>query len=528
MKKTRIIIAMLAILVIIMPFALMACKKDTNDNGALTWDKVLKTDFAATTRDIEFSQVDELSIPLLDPVKDYVVKTKPVAGLSPYSDIVVFYEDTATITSLIIYNYKTNTSATYTYTEAFDPTGMDITWTKDDLLVINNNVTNVNVIINSSATQIVKVNAEIEYNEELNLFIINDVCFTVKDGTFKRIGIDLDNPTKANRANGYIQTYKANCALIYAETGEIVASYFKPDYITNAQYTLLDNGDILVIESIEVTKPDYRDLEPSEYDFRTMDAGNIKYTKVSYKYMSASNKTVTSVSYDFVPYYYVTNQMVYYMTNTVLNDGYIGLMVCIEPQDKWLTVNSIADATYYAVKNDGTMVKIQNYSAMKYSRISLIATDTFVCGHEDYIAFINAKGEFINSFYYDDNDDIIGSYYVMYPGQAIIALDGTPKYEFQEGDVVTAWGDNYVLIRSGETLKFIYKTNNVVSLDTTDYNFYVPGGIVLMEKDGSTTAYKVDGTAIKTVETTFDPGNMLVLATGVIARGANGTYYSVK
>ncbi len=527
MKKSRIIIAMLAILVIIMPFALMACKKDTNDNSALTWDKVLKTDFAAATRDIDYSQVDELSIPLLDPVKDYVVVTKPISGMNVYSDIIVFYEDTPTITSLIIYNYKTNTSATYSFTEAVDPTAMTIAWTTDDLLIINNTVTNVNVIINSSGTQIVKVNAEIEYKEELNLFIINDVCFTVKDGTFKRIGIDLEKVTESNRTNGFIQVKGAKFALIYSETGEIVASYFKPDSITNATYLFLDNGDIIVVENTEVTKPDYRDLDQSEYDIREIDGGETKYNKVSYKYMSASNKSVTSVSYDFVPYFYIQSEMVYYMTNTVLNDDYIGIILGLEINEKWIT-KSIDGAHYYAVKKDGTIAQIHNYSDMQYSSVRLIATDTFVFNYEDYIAFINAKGEFINSFYYDSNDDIIGSYYVMYPGQAIYSLDGTPKYEFLEGDLIQGYGDNFVIIRSGETLKFIYKTNNVVSIDVTDYNYYIPGGIVLMEKDGSTSAYKVDGSLIKTVETTFEPTNMYILTSGVIAHGENGKYYSVK
>ena len=290
----------------------------------------MKTDFAAATRDIDYSQVDELSIPLLDPVKDYVVVTKPITGLNVYSDIIVFYEDTPTITSLIIYNYKTNTSATYSFTEAIDPTAMNITWTNDDLLIINNTVTNVNVIINSSGAQIVKVNAEIEYKEALNLFIINDVCFTVKDGTFKRIGIDLENVTESNRTNGYIQVKGAKFALIYSETGEIVASYFKPDSITNATYLFLDNGDIIVIENTEVTKPDYRDLDQSEYDIREIEGGETKYKKVSYKYMSASNKSVTSVSYDFVPYFYIQSEMVYYMTNTVLNDDYIGIILGLE------------------------------------------------------------------------------------------------------------------------------------------------------------------------------------------------------
>ena len=77
----------------------MACKKDTETSGAITWTTVLKTDFAATTRDIEFSSVEALTIPLLDPAKDYVLVTR-YATDGNTSDIVVIYEDTATITTV--------------------------------------------------------------------------------------------------------------------------------------------------------------------------------------------------------------------------------------------------------------------------------------------------------------------------------------------------------------------------------------------------------------------------------------------
>lgn len=525
MKKTRIIIAMLAILVLVLPFSLMACKKDTSDTGAITWATILNTDYNAVARDKEFSQVDEITIPLIDPVKNYIVVTDPAM----YElDIALFYENVASINSFVVYNYKDNTSAAYNYTEAFNPANMDIKLTKDNLVVINNDVTDVNVIINSAGTQIIKTNSEITYVDALNLFEIDGDYFFVKDGTIKRLGVDFDNNNIRDKAfnNGYAQIAGNNYAQIYASTGELILSYTRPNNISQSRFNLLSNGDILIVNAIEVEEPTYRDLNESEYDYKVVDdQGDATYQKTEYLYMSAANKSITTVSYSFFPYFYLGTDMIKAMTNTSMKDGYNGIFIGLKPNGKIIS-QGFDSAAYYALKTDGTMIEIQDLTAAKYEGVRLVATDVFACIIDEYTALYNAKGEFINSFHTPDQAKV-GSCYVWLPNKVVYTFDGTPKYEFEPTDVVLDTGDNYLIIKSGDSLKILYKGNNIATIDITGYNTFC-SGIILLEKDGTTTAYKVDGTQIKSVNATFAQNNMYVFASGVICLGSDGKYYSVK
>ena len=533
-NKKIVLLAVLAILIIVSSICFMSCNKN-KDNGPFNWTKVLNSNYLAKAREIEYSQIDEISIPLMETGKTYM--TLGDANMySENNDFVIFAEDAAEINSFIIYDMATNTSAKFEIGQNVDPYNLEFATTGNGIIVVNDDNDGIYWLTNKAAEKIKDATAKIEIDQGSNdVYIVDDVIYVYDNGTVVRSSVKPQQNqqgyyTRYN--NGYFQVQDDNNFYIYNKTGKLTAKLekqiFKPNVDPAA--TTLPNGDLFVTYLIQLEFSPIVVPTSADYDVAIVNGQNTRYFSKEQYILSAETGAITAVNYDFIPYMAASAETAADTFNAKLNDGYIGILGAMPIVDKYVTGANMA-LDYYAITKDGAFEKINDFDVVTSNianRAILVDTDTFAVINyvDDLITFVNKKGEYVGSFYNFDN---YGMKYVIVDNNAY-NLDGSAKYTLlKDKEQFKNEYDTYFTVYNSDTkaVKIFYKNNEVKAFECDDYdNVDATENYIIHSKAGSTDIYKVDGTFVKTINTNFVDSKHTL--SGTIALGADGKWYLAK